>query len=63
MQEAHGSFEWDRRKERVNVKKHGVDFVAAARAFEDPDIRIFFDVGHSRHEARWICFGRVGIRY
>ena len=60
MQETHGSFEWDRRKEWVNAKKHGVNFVTAAEAFEDPDIRIFFDSVHSRQEARWFCLGRVG---
>jgi uncharacterized DUF497 family protein len=29
-------FEWDERKNKVNEKKHGVDFGTAQLAFEDP---------------------------
>jgi hypothetical protein len=46
----------------VNIKKHGVDFSTAVIAFKDPDIRIFLDVGHSRHEVRWFCLGNIDGR-
>jgi len=29
-------FAWDTRKAEANLRKHGVDFVEAAAAFEDP---------------------------
>ena len=29
-------FEWDTAKEKSNQKKHGIDFVAAAKVFLDP---------------------------
>jgi uncharacterized DUF497 family protein len=29
-------FEWDERKNRANIRKHGVDFEQAAYAFSDP---------------------------
>ena len=31
-----GEFEWDIAKSRANVRKHGVTFMEAARAFLDP---------------------------
>jgi len=31
-----GEFEWDYAKARENVRKHGVTFMEAARAFLDP---------------------------
>jgi uncharacterized DUF497 family protein len=29
-------FEWDERKNRASIRKHGVDFEQAAYAFSDP---------------------------
>ena len=29
-------FEWDNEKRELNLKKHGVDFVGAAKIFDDP---------------------------
>ena len=53
-------FIWDERKNRLNFKKHGVDFNDAARAWYDPDRIDFFDSGHStRREDRWIFLGAV----
>ena len=45
------SYEWDEQKRRINVKKHGVDFVDIPELFNDdivtiPDER--FDYGESR---------------
>ncbi len=36
-------FEWDPFKEGENIEKHGVDFLTATRAFDDPYRKIFFD--------------------
>ena len=47
-------FEWDRRKARLNLTKHGVTFEEATRVFVDPLARIFEDVDHSVAEHREI---------
>ena len=53
------SFEWDPDKDAENRRKHGVAFVDAQAAFLDPRRVIARDVGHSRGEPRFYCFGRV----
>jgi uncharacterized DUF497 family protein len=53
------SFEWDSAKDADNQRKHGVSFVEAQAAFLDPGRVIARDVGHSRAEPRFYCFGRV----
>ena len=55
-----GKFVWDPRKERVNIHKHRIDFITAAKAFEDPERKIFTDSKHSEHEERYFCIGKVG---
>lgn len=55
-----GDFEWDADKDRENIEKHGVSFGLAQYAFADPSRVIAQDITHSRHEARFFCFGRVG---
>jgi len=57
-----GSFIWAPVKESTNVRKHGVDFVTAAKAFRDPGRRIYTDSGHSAKEERFFCLGKVGNR-
>jgi len=52
-------FEWDEQKDKANQHKHGVAFVAAQYAFADPDRVIAEDLGHSRTEKRYYCFGKV----
>ena len=53
-------FIWDEKKNRANLKKHGVDFNDAVRAWFDPDRLDFFDSEHSTNrEARWIFLGAV----
>lgn len=52
-------FEWDPGKDAENQRKHGVSFVEAQAAFLDPGRVIARDVGHSRSEQRFYCFGRV----
>jgi hypothetical protein len=53
------SFEWDPAKDADNQRKHGVSFVEAQAAFRDPGRVIARDVGHSRAEPRFYCFGCV----
>lgn len=53
-------FEWDPDKDAANLRKHGVDFILAQRAFLDSHRVIARDVAHSQSEQRYYCFGRVG---
>jgi uncharacterized DUF497 family protein len=57
-------FEWDSAKDADHQRKHGGSFLEAQAAFLDPGRVIARDVGHSRAEPRYDCFGRVsdGIR-
>lgn len=57
-----GSFVWDVQKEAANVRKHGVDFEAAARAFKDHARKIYMDEKHGAVEERLFCIGKVGGR-
>jgi hypothetical protein len=50
-------FEWDQRKSRENVTKHGVSFHEAASVFGDPLAITFDDPDHSVGEARFLTFG------
>ena len=52
-------FEWDAEKDKANQRKHGVAFGTAQYAFADPDRVIAEDIGHSRVEKRYYCFGKV----
>ena len=52
-------FEWDRRKNEINIAKHGVSFFEAQRAFLDPNRIIAEDLEHSRTEKRYYCFGKI----
>ncbi|MCL2294941.1 MAG: BrnT family toxin [Spirochaetes bacterium] len=53
-------FIWDEKKNLKNLKKHGVDFNDAVRAWYDPDRLDFFDEEHSSEgEMRWIFLGAV----
>ena len=54
-----GTFDWDARKDRVNLEKHGVPFSDAQRAFADPKRVIAEDAAHSHAEKRYFCFGFV----
>ncbi len=50
-------FEWDKRKEKANIKKHGVSFEEARTAFYDEYAIQFFDPDHSDEEDRFILVG------
>ena len=50
-------FEWDRRKESANRKKHGVSFAEAKTAFFDENAWVIADPDHSDEEDRFILLG------
>ena len=45
-------FEWDDEKNRINLRKHGVDFKDAAQVFFDDNRIEWFDEEHSDYEDR-----------
>ena len=52
-------FEWDVNKDAENQEKHGISFSLAQHAFSDPRRVIAEDLGHSKTEKRYFCFGNV----
>ena len=50
-------FEWDDKKEKANIKKHGVSFDEARTVFYDENAIQFFDPDHSEDEDRFILLG------
>jgi uncharacterized DUF497 family protein len=50
-------FEWDRRKNRANIKKHGVSFEEVETVFKDENAIQYFDPDHSEDEERFILLG------
>ena len=50
-------FEWDRDKERKNLKKHGVTFDEAVTVFYDPLSATLNDPDHSAGERRFVTVG------
>ncbi|TGK10130.1 BrnT family toxin [Leptospira selangorensis] len=53
-------FEWDPAKNDENLRKHGIDFFEAQKAFLDPNRVITLDITHSSDsEKRYYCFGLI----
>ena len=50
-------FEWDNKKNKANIKKHGVSFEEARTVFFDEYAIQFFDPDHSDDEDRFILLG------
>ncbi len=50
-------FEWDRVKEKQNIKKHKISFDEAVTVFYDPLSATFHDPDHSTAEDRFITLG------
>ncbi len=50
-------FQWDPKKAKANLAKHGVSFEEALSVFADPLARIFDDEEHSGEESREIIIG------
>ncbi|RZB38475.1 MAG: uncharacterized protein SRB2_00223 [Desulfobacteraceae bacterium Eth-SRB2] len=53
-------FEWDFKKAKTNIEKHGVSFEEASTAFRDPLSLTIDDPLHSRDEVRLVL---IGISY
>jgi hypothetical protein len=53
------SFVWDLSRESVNIFKHGIDFTAASKVFNNPKRKIYIDSKHSLREERLFCIGKV----
>ena len=53
-------FEWDGRKERQNIAKHGVSFQEAEELFtSNVDFLEIYDADHSDIEERFIAIGPI----
>ena len=50
-------FEWDKKKDKINVKKYGVSFEEARTVFFDEQAIQFYDPEHSDDEDRFILLG------
>jgi len=50
-------FDWDAKKNLINIEKHGVSFKMAASSFFDPKAVIVDDDAHSQDEDRFILIG------
>lgn len=53
-------FEWDERKNKQNLRKHGVSFEEAQYVFKDILRIIHEDREHSATEKRYFCTGQLG---
>ena len=50
-------FEWDEKKNNINIKKHGISFEEAIMVFYDDDAIVFDDPDHSIEENRFLIIG------
>ena len=50
-------FEWDKKKDKANLKKHGISFDEARTVFYDESALQFFDPDHSENEDRFLLLG------
>lgn len=53
------TFEWDEEKNRINKKKHGIDFETAMLVFNDLERIEIYDLEHSVGEDRYSTIGMV----
>jgi len=49
-------FAWDERKDRINRRKHGISFEAAAQVFQDQNVVSYLDLVVDNEE-RWHTIG------
>ena len=56
-QEEKLQFDWDPKKARRNLRKHGISFEEASTIFDDPLYISFLDAEHSAEEERHITIG------
>jgi len=50
-------FEWNKKKNEANLKKHGICFEEAKSVFYDQNAIEFFDEEHSHDEQRFLLLG------
>ncbi len=50
-------FEWDDKKSKTNIKKHGISFEEATTVFYDEQAIEFYDDEHSEWEDRFLMLG------
>jgi hypothetical protein len=55
------AFEFDPRKSRANLAKHGIDFVEAQRLWDDPDLLEI--PAKTEDEPRWVVVGRISSKH
>ena len=55
------NFEWDERKRRSNLEKHGLDFIDVSAVFEDPHVVV--PSVHKSEEERFLAIGLLEGRY
>jgi uncharacterized protein len=51
------SFDWDKEKNKSNLKKHGISFEEAQTVFVDENALLIHDPDHSGEEDRFILLG------
>ncbi|GHU20086.1 hypothetical protein FACS1894163_13110 [Spirochaetia bacterium] len=56
------NFTWDKRKNKANIKKHGVSFEQAVLVFKDEMLWDQYDTRHSVNEDRHILIGNAAGR-
>jgi len=54
-------FEWDEAKRRGNLRKHGIDFAGAAKAFDGYTVTVE-DTRYAYDENRFVTFGILAGR-
>ena len=52
-------FDWDSNKNATNISKHGIDFRAAVKIFDDPNFIANEDNRHNYGEIRYQIIGAV----
>jgi len=57
MRKKKTEFEWDEKKNALNIRKHGVSFEDAIMVFKDPKRYETYDKAHSFFEDRWKTVG------
>ncbi|MCD6397043.1 MAG: BrnT family toxin [Spirochaetaceae bacterium] len=50
-------FEWDAKKDKINLNKHDVSFEEAKSVFYDEYAIFYFDPEHSENEDRFLLLG------
>ena len=53
-------FEWDEKKDILNIEKHNISFNEAQNAFFDAKRILIKDEKHSNEEDRFFCIGDTG---